>query len=69
MSEKLTKTAIKDELTRRIEWFEDNYGFHIGNNVIQEMSVNTAIMYGRYLTLTDIKQQIERNLFIGGFAC
>ena len=28
MAEKLTKSAIKDELGRLIEWFERSYGFN-----------------------------------------
>ena len=71
MAEKLTKTELKDELTRRIEWFEKAYGFDPKHNSISDMTENPSklVMYGRYLALTDARYQIERGLFIGGFTC
>jgi hypothetical protein len=69
MPEKLTKTALKDELTRRIEWFEKSYKFNSKYNDISKMNPNTLLMYGRYLALTEQRFQIGKGLFIGGFAC
>lgn len=71
MAEKLTKTALKKELSRRIEWFEKSYGFNSGHNSMQDMSDNPNKLrqYGRYLALTEMRFQIERGLFIDGFAC
>ena len=70
MAEKLTKTAIKNELQRRIDWLEHAYGFKDGEAINGgEMNENALIAYGRYLALRDCKWQIENNLFIGGFAC
>jgi len=52
MAEKLTKTAIKDELTRRINYFEDRYGFTTENSV-HDMADDPSkcIAYGRYFAL------------------
>lgn len=71
MAEKLTKTALKNELTRRIAWFEKSYGFNIEYNSTHDMAENPSLLiaYGRYCALVDIRYQIERNLFIDGFAC
>lgn len=71
MSEKLTKKALKEELQRRIDWFESSYGFNSEHNSITDISDNPSLLkqYGRYLALFEMKWQIERNLFIGGFAC
>ena len=64
MSEKLTKTALKDELDRRIEWLEKSYKFdsHSGPG-----GPLLAVSYGRYCALKDMRYQIEHNLFIGGY--
>jgi len=71
MAEKLTKTALKNELTRRIDWFEKSYGFNSEHNSISDMAdnPNKLMMYGRYLSLMEQRFQIERGLFIDGFAC
>ena len=71
MAEKLTKTALKNELTRRIDWFEQSYKFNINDNSIHDMSSNPHLLiaYGRYLALIEMRYQIESNLFVGGFAC
>ena len=71
MAEKLSKTALKDELTRRVDWFEDLYGFNPNRNLIVEISNehNKLKMYGRYLALLEMRYQIERNSFIGGYVC
>ncbi len=68
MSEnKLTKTAIKNELNRRINWFEASYGFNIESGKPYDKSLH--IQFGRYCTLTEMRWQIENNLFIGGYTC
>lgn len=68
MAERLTKAAIKSELTRRIELFEKDYGFSSEYNLVSD-NRNILMMYGRYLALTEQRWQIERGLFVGGFAC
>jgi hypothetical protein len=68
MAERLTKAAIKSELTRRIAWFEKAYGFNSEYNLVSD-NRNILMMYGRYLALTEQRWQIERGLFVGGFAC
>lgn len=69
MSEKLTKTALKNELTRRIDWFEKAYSFSPEENSISDMSTNPDLLisYGRYLALLDMRWQIQSRLFIDGY--
>ncbi len=69
MAEKLTKTALKAELTRRIDWFEKAYSFSPHGNSISDMSNNPDLLisYGRYLALLDMRWQIQSRLFIDGF--
>lgn len=69
MAEKLTKTALKNELTRRIDWYEKAYGFNCDYNSTTDMTVKMAIAYGRYCALVSVRYQIENNLFIDGYAC
>jgi hypothetical protein len=68
MAEKLTKTAIKEELSRRIEWFETAYGFN-NETRAAEVSIVLREHLGRYRALRDALYQVENNMFIGGFAC
>jgi len=70
MSEKLTKTVLKDELTRRIEWHEKNHGFthNTGNEEMKNKSHHLAIAFGRYRAMKEMRWQIENNLFLGGAA-
>ena len=68
---RLTKTKIKSELRRRMEWFEKGYGFNedtCRTEFIDRASY-TAIAFGRYCALKEMLYQIENGLFIGGFAC
>lgn len=69
MAEKLTKTAIKNELTRRIDWFEKAYEFDNESTMLDCTSQHQAVALGRYRTLTEIRYQIENGFFINGFAC
>lgn len=71
MAEVLTKKALKDELKRRMDWFESAYGFspEYGCRDVDFTNHNHALMFGRYLALREQKWQIENNMFIGGFAC
>lgn len=71
MAEKLTKTALKDELTRRIDYFEKTYGFNPEFNSVSSMAENPHLLisYGRYCSFLSMRYQIENNLFIDGFAC
>ena len=70
MAEKLTKTALKDELQRRISYFEKTYGFNANENSVFDFADKPHKLkaYGRYLALFEMKWQIENNLFIGGYA-
>jgi len=67
MSEKLTKTALKDELTRRIEWFEKSYGFNLEDG--KPAKAHLQSHFGRYCALFEMRWQIENNLFIDGYCC
>lgn len=69
MAEKLTKTALKDELTRRIDWFEKSYAFSPEGTSVFDMSDNPGLLisYGRYLALLDMRWQIQSRLFIDGY--
>ncbi|MDH5572900.1 MAG: hypothetical protein OEY89_14130 [Gammaproteobacteria bacterium] len=73
MAEKLTKTALKNELTRRIDWFEKSYGFSAEFNSVHDMAKqdnhHLVIAYGRYLALTEMRWQIQNNLYVDGYAC
>jgi len=71
MSEKLTKTALKSELTRRIEWFEKSYKFDNETTLASLNPINPHLIvaFGRYLSLIEVRWQIEKGLFIGGYAC
>ena len=72
MAEKLTKTAFRNELTRRIDWFEKSYGFDPEFNSASDMEEkghSLVIAYGRYLSLIEMRWQIQNNLFINGYAC
>jgi hypothetical protein len=72
MAEKLTKTAIKEELSRRMEWFETSYGFNnetSSPDIIYRGSATLAIQFGRYRTLKEMLWQVENNVFIDGFSC
>jgi len=70
MAEKLTKTALKDELTRRINWFEKSYGFteETSNQCIKDRNKLLHVAYGRYRALIEMRWQIQEGLFIDGFA-
>jgi hypothetical protein len=71
MSERLTKTAIKSELARRIDWYEKAYGFNADTSsacVINKKNEHLLIQFGRYISLKEMNWQIDNNAFIGGFA-
>lgn len=70
MAEKLTKATIKDELQRRMEWFESIYNFTPDTawSEIENRNDHVKVHYGRYQALLEMKWQIEKGLFIGGFA-
>ena len=71
MSEKLTKTVLKEELKRRIEWYEDRYDFNedMTNDDFMKKSHSLSILFGRYQNHRDILWQIENGCFKGGFVC
>ena len=70
MAEKLTKTVLKEELMRRIDWYENRFGF---NKEISYYDIyddnNIALHLGRYRAYADILWQIENDCFKGGFVC
>lgn len=70
MAERLTKTALKAELTRRMEWFESSYGFNLDTSAseMQGRPYFTQIAFGRYAALREMRWQIDKGLFVGGFA-
>ena len=69
MAEKLTKTELKDELTRRIDWYKKAYGFTEAANSITDMADNPTLLisYGRFLAAYEMRDQIIKGLFIGGY--
>jgi hypothetical protein len=70
MAEKLTKTAIKEQLSRRISWYEKTYGFDADTSsacVIAKKNGHLLIEFGRYISFKEMLWQIENNLFIDGF--
>ncbi len=70
MAEKLSKIALKQELQRRIDWFEKSYRFNIDSSIYDmKDDFRRCEAFGVYKTLRDMKWQIENNLFLGGFAC
>lgn len=71
MAERLTKTELIDELTRRIEWFKKAYGFKESANSISDMADNPdmLIKYGRFLAAYEARDQIKKRLFLGGYTC
>ncbi|MEF3075203.1 hypothetical protein V2P20_09210 [Methylobacter sp. Wu1] len=72
MTEKLTKTAIKEELVRRIAWFEKAYGFSeetTMEGIKSKENHHLSAAFGRYVALKEIRWQIDNRLFIGGFTC
>lgn len=66
MDGRLTKTKIKKELKRRIDYFESKYGFSDKTSVSDTKNNLGAIMFGRYLALRVIYHQINKGLFIDG---
>ena len=68
MAERLTKTAIKFELQRRINWFEtaypnikdyDRWNYEQTSRVMVEQC-------GRYWAYKNMLEQVQSGLFIGG---
>lgn len=70
MAENLTKTALKDELSRRIAFFEGALGFtpdmSVGAQRIAQGKPHVGVAFGRYRALLEMRTQIEQGLFIGG---
>ena len=68
MAEKLTKTVIKDELRRRIEWYENIFHFNeeMTGYDFKSKSYTSSICFGRYRAYVDILWQIENGCFKGG---
>ena len=69
MAEKLTKTVLKEELRRRIEWYEDRFDFNedMTNDDFIKKSHTLGILFGRYQTYCNILWQIENGSFKGGY--
>ena len=71
MAEKLTKTVLKEELKRRIEWYETRFMFNedmVLADFIEKDNM-TSMHFGRYRAYVDILWQIENGCFKGGFVC
>ena len=65
MAEKLTKSAIKDELMRRIDWYERCFKF---NKDMTNADISKDYFhFGRYRTYVDILWQVENGCFKGGY--
>ena len=70
MTEKLTKTVLKEELRRRVDWYEDRFGFNKEMSYYDVRNVNNlSINLGRYQAYAVILWQIENGCFKGGFVC
>ena len=70
MSERITKTVIKEELRRRIDWYENRFGFNkdmYHYDIRDDNSI--AFHLGRYRAYADILWQIENDYFNGGYVC
>lgn len=68
MAEKLTKTVLKEEIQRRIDWFERSFNF-AKDMGYSDVSYNSSlcINFGRYRAYLDILWQIENGCFKGGY--
>ena len=68
MAEVLTKTVMKQELRRRIAWFEKSYtGIeHIDNWGAEKVAPLLLLEAGRYQSYRNMLEQIELGLFVGG---
>ena len=70
MAEKLSKTVLKEELRRRIEWYENRFGFNKEMSYYDIRDVNNLTIHlGRYRAYADILWQIENGCFKGGYIC
>ena len=69
MAEKLTKTVLKDELRRRIKWYEDILHFNeeMTNDDLKDKGYISPIHFGRYRAYVDMLWQIENGYFKGGY--
>ena len=68
MAEKLTKTALKNELIRRMAWYEKAYP-HITGLDRWNFKKESPLMIescGSYWAYRNILFQIQNGLFIGG---
>ena len=68
MAEKLTKTVLKEELRRRVEWYEMRFNFNkemINDDFIKKSRM-LSIIYGKYQAYCHILWQIENGCFKGG---
>ncbi len=68
MAEKLTKTAIKAELKRRIDWYEKAYPKikDLDRFNYQQESRLMIEACGSYWAYRNMFVQVERGYFIGG---
>jgi hypothetical protein len=68
---RLTKTKIKDELRRRMAWFEEAYEFtdETSREDMIECSYYKTVAFGRYCAIKEMLYQIETGLFVDGFSC
>jgi hypothetical protein len=69
MAEKLTKTTIKAELQRRIDWYEKAYPFIKELDRWNDYGGKNRLMVeacGSYWQYRNMLAQVDRGLFIGG---
>lgn len=68
MAEKLTKTAIKAELQRRIDWYEKAYPKIVNLDRWNYKSESRLMVEacGSYWAYRNVLEQVENGLFIGG---
>ncbi len=65
--EKLTKAALKQELKRRIEWFEQMCGFTDKSSLANCRGKYNMYAFGFYCSYRLMLWQIDNNLFLDGF--
>ncbi len=68
MAENLTKTALKTELRRRIDWYERSYPEinQLNRFNFEKESPLMLEAYGRYRAYQNMWEQVEWGHFLGG---
>jgi len=68
MSERLTKTAIKTELKRRVDWYERSYPKLRWMNRVNYKNDSRLLIeaYGSCQAYRNMLEQVENGSFLGG---